>query len=257
MIYHTGSRDDWDYISRITRDPSWAWDAMARHRDLNQKYVAPSDGHDDVRQERASPLLLYSYRSSQTNQYLPSAHSRNGTLSVSLPGYTYPGDSRVIAATAEPDFVSEFPFQRDPNAGNSVRLITILMSSLFLPAFVSENRSALAGYRAPLPMASAPARPPATLDRNTSIARTYISCFTPMLRSFLRPPILVPRLLHSMVLSSEPDPLVSQQIPPLPSPRSRGIRSKVAGDSPQGGHSECGGDQHSAASDALWDRRSS
>ena len=133
--------DDWDYISRITRDPSWAWDAMARHRDLNQKYVAPSDGHDDVRQERASPLLLYSYRSSQTNQYLPSAHSRNGTLSVSLPGYTYPGDSRVIAAAAEPDFVSEFPFQRDANAGNSVRLITIASFGLFYqPSFPKTDR---------------------------------------------------------------------------------------------------------------------
>ena len=63
MVYNTGSRDDWDYISRITDDPAWAWDAMAHHRDLNQRYVAPNDGHDDVSQNRApsippSPFLL-------------------------------------------------------------------------------------------------------------------------------------------------------------------------------------------------------
>ena len=226
MIYHTGSRDDWNYISRITGDHTWAWDAMARHRDLNQKYVAPNDGHDDVRQKQVSSLLPCSYRSSQTNQYLPSAHGRNGTLSVSLPGYVYPGDSRVIATAAEPDFVSEFPFQRDANAGNSVRLITIALSGLFLSAFVSETRSALAGCRAPLPTASAPVRPPPTLDRNTSIARTYTSCFTPTLRNFLRPPVLVPRLLPSMELSLEPDPLVSQQVPPHPSSFSRGHKTK-------------------------------
>ena len=57
MVYNTGSRDDWDYISRITDDPTWAWDAMAHHRDLNQKYVAPNDGHDDVSQNHVSSLL--------------------------------------------------------------------------------------------------------------------------------------------------------------------------------------------------------
>ena len=48
MAYSTGSRDDWDHISRTTRDLAWAWDAMAPYRDRNQKYVAPNDGHDDV-----------------------------------------------------------------------------------------------------------------------------------------------------------------------------------------------------------------
>ena len=62
MVYNTGSRDDWDYISRITDDPAWAWDAMAHHRDLSQKYVAPNDGHDDVSLKRVSFLLPQPYR---------------------------------------------------------------------------------------------------------------------------------------------------------------------------------------------------
>ena len=61
MIYHTGSRDDWNYISRITEDPAWGWEAMAHYRDLNQKYVVPNDGHDDVSQKQIPPLLPYPY----------------------------------------------------------------------------------------------------------------------------------------------------------------------------------------------------
>ena len=46
-------------------------------------------------------------------------------VSISLPGYTQPIDSRVIAAAAEPAFASAFPFQQDMNTGNTVRFITI------------------------------------------------------------------------------------------------------------------------------------
>ena len=58
MVYNTGSRDDWDNIYRITKDPAWAWDAMAPYRDLNQKYVPPNDGHNDVSQKQVPPYLL-------------------------------------------------------------------------------------------------------------------------------------------------------------------------------------------------------
>jgi len=126
MVYNTGSKDDWDYISRVTEDPAWTWDAMAHYRDLNQRYVAPNDHHDDVSQNQTLSLLR-SYHSSQTNQYLPSAHSRDGMVSISLPGYTWPINSRVIAATAEPSFASEFPFQKDMNTGNTVRFTTVVI----------------------------------------------------------------------------------------------------------------------------------
>ena len=58
MIYTTGSKDDWDHIGRITGDPAWTWDAMARYRDLNQKYVPPNDNHNDVSQKQVLLLIL-------------------------------------------------------------------------------------------------------------------------------------------------------------------------------------------------------
>ena len=130
MVYNTGSRDDWDRISRITGDPAWTWDAMAHYRDLNQKYVPPNDGHNDVSQKSVSSFP-HSYHLSQTNQYLPWAHSHNGMVPISLPGFPEAIDSRVIAVTAEPDFASEFPFQRDMNTGNTVRFVMIVLSGLF------------------------------------------------------------------------------------------------------------------------------
>ena len=64
MAYNTGSRDDWDHVSKITGDPAWTWDAMAQYRDLNQKYVPPNDGHDDVIQEQLYSLFPNSYHPS-------------------------------------------------------------------------------------------------------------------------------------------------------------------------------------------------
>ena len=58
MIYTTGSKDDWDHLSRITGDPAWTWDAMAHYRDLNQNYVPPNDNHDDVSQKQTLSLIL-------------------------------------------------------------------------------------------------------------------------------------------------------------------------------------------------------
>ena len=58
MVYNTGSRDDWNRINRITEDPAWTWEAMAPYRNLNQKYVPPNDGHDDVSQKQVFPLLV-------------------------------------------------------------------------------------------------------------------------------------------------------------------------------------------------------
>ena len=73
MVYNTGSRDDWDYISRIAEDPAWAWDAMAHHRDLNQRYVAPNDGHDDVSQDHdlhfSLILIIHSRRINTSHRH--------------------------------------------------------------------------------------------------------------------------------------------------------------------------------------------
>ena len=193
MVYNTGSRDDWDYISRITGDPAWSWDAMAHHRDLNQRYVAPNDRHDDVSQNRVSSLLPHSYHPLQTDQYIPSAHSRNGMVPISLPGYPKSTDSKITAAITEPTFASAFPFQRDMNTGNTVRFTTVTLSGpCLLICLRFWNRSVLAGYRALSATASALVRPPATSDRITLTALIYTSCFTPMLLSFSRQPISIP-----------------------------------------------------------------
>ena len=53
-------------------------------------------------------------------------------LCISLPGYTRPIDSRVIATTTEPGFSSEFPFQRDMNTGDTVRFIAVPSSGFRL-----------------------------------------------------------------------------------------------------------------------------
>ena len=139
-------------------------------------------------------------------------------VSISLPGYTHPIDSRIIGAINEPAFASEFPFQRDMNTGNTVRFTAVSLSELFLMAFVSGDRSALAGYKAPLETASAPVRPPPTLDRIILTARTYTFCFELKLRSFLRQPAMAPRLLLSMESSLGLDPLVSSRVHPWASP---------------------------------------
>ena len=131
---------------------------------------------------------------------------------ISLPGFPQPIDSRVIAVTAEPGFASEFPFQRDMNTGNTVRFIAVVYSpDLFLLSSLFENRSASVGYRALLATAVAAVLLPPMLGRTTSIARTYISCFTFKLRNFLRQPAKDPQLLTSMGLNldSQPDSLVS------------------------------------------------
>ena len=134
MLYTTGSRDDWDNIGKVTEDPAWTWDAMGPYRDRNQKYVPPSDGHDDVSRKQLTSFL-YSYRSSKSNQYLPSAHSHNGTLCISLPGSPQVTDPKVIATLSEPGFSKEFPFQRDMNTGDTVRFIPVPLSIFVLICF--------------------------------------------------------------------------------------------------------------------------
>ena len=211
MVYNTGSRDDWDYISRITDDPTWAWDAMAHHRDLNQRYVAPNDGHDDVSQNRVSFLHPHSHYPPQTNQYLPSAHSRDGMVSISLAGYPKSIDSKITAAIAEPVFASAFPFQRDMNTGNTVCFTAVASSGFYLFICLRFwNRSGLAGYKVPSVMANGLVQPPATSDRTALTARTCTSCFTHTLQNFLRPPISITPLLTSMGSNLELDPAVSR-----------------------------------------------
>jgi len=51
-----------------------------------------------------------------TGQFDPAVHGFNGINAVSLPGYIFPLDQRVIQATRE--MPGEFPFVKDMNSGN-------------------------------------------------------------------------------------------------------------------------------------------
>ena len=56
-------------------------------------------------------------------------------LPISLPGYPQVIDSRVLAAASEPEFASEFPFQRDMNIGNTVRYVAVALFGSFVDRF--------------------------------------------------------------------------------------------------------------------------
>ncbi|KAJ7653272.1 aryl-alcohol oxidase [Mycena polygramma] len=97
MWYTRGSRDDFDRYANVTGDPGWSWSAMQKYFRKNEKWTEPADKHDT------------------SHQYDPSVHSTTGINSVSLPGYQWPMDPRVIQTTEEmPD---EFKFVLDYNAG--------------------------------------------------------------------------------------------------------------------------------------------
>ena len=260
MIYNTGSKDDWDYISRITQDPTWTWEAMAPYRDLNQKYVPPNDGHDDVSQCRALPLLLIFITPPQTNQYLPAAHSRNGMVHISLPGYPWQAiDSRVVAATAETALVSEFPFQRDMNTGNTVRFITVTLPVLSLIAFRFGKQIGFGWIQCTIGN-----------GQRSSSATTYIGpdyINRPNLHVLLHAHATklleaacdgttTPRF-NGVEFGTEPSGKLTILRQPRASFCLQGTRSKVASYCPQRGHSERGSVQHPTASYALRNWRSS
>src|SRR5258707_13864568 len=94
---------------------------------------------------------------------------------ISVPGYSWPIDSRILAATNEPGFMFEFPFQRDMNIGNPVRFI-LAVAILSLIVSVSWGRSALVGHKAPLVTVDAAVLPRPMLDRIMLIDRICTSC---------------------------------------------------------------------------------
>jgi choline dehydrogenase-like flavoprotein len=53
-----------------------------------------------------------------TGQFEPAVHSTTGLVDVSLPGFSWPIDQRVINTTKE--LASEFPFKEDMNDGDTI-----------------------------------------------------------------------------------------------------------------------------------------
>ena len=108
MVYNTGSKDDWDHVSRITGDPAWTWDAMAPYRDLNQRYVAPNDGHDDVSRTQLSSLSILIVSSRQ----ISTSHRRTvvtGRCVSVFPGSRSPLIQELSRPSMNRVFHSSFP----------------------------------------------------------------------------------------------------------------------------------------------------
>ncbi|KAF8168607.1 aryl-alcohol oxidase precursor [Mycena galopus ATCC 62051] len=97
MAYTRGSSEEWDRYARLSGDSGWSWDHVQKYIKLNEKWTLPADHHNT------------------TDQYNPLIHSLTGINSVSLPGFSHPFDSRIIATTQEKP--SAFPFNLDMNSG--------------------------------------------------------------------------------------------------------------------------------------------
>ncbi|KAF7375598.1 GMC oxidoreductase [Mycena sanguinolenta] len=88
----TKSQTPWLTLVQATKNGT----AMQDSR--NEKFVPSADGHKT------------------TGQYDPSLHSTTGMVSISLPGYPHPFDSRVIETTKE--LSKDWPFNLDMNSGH-------------------------------------------------------------------------------------------------------------------------------------------
>ncbi|KAF9264090.1 aryl-alcohol oxidase-like protein [Marasmius fiardii PR-910] len=100
MLYTRGSSEDWDRYAAITGDPGWSWDYLQSYIRENERFTQPVDHHNT------------------TGQFDPKVHGFNGINTVSLTGFPWPIDGRVIQTTAQrPD---QFPFNVDMNSGNEL-----------------------------------------------------------------------------------------------------------------------------------------
>lgn len=100
LVYTRGSADDIDTWAKLSGDEGWSWDNMLPYFKKGEKLnTVPRDGHNT------------------TGQYLPAFHGFDGVIGVSLPGYPYPFDGRVINTTQE---LAEFPYRVDMNSGEHI-----------------------------------------------------------------------------------------------------------------------------------------
>ncbi|EIN10853.1 aryl-alcohol oxidase-like protein [Punctularia strigosozonata HHB-11173 SS5] len=99
MVYTRGSSDDWDRYAELTGDPDWSWSAIQPYIRKNEALIQPNDNHNT------------------TGQFQAAVHSTAGVVDVSLPGFSWPIDQRVIDTTLE---LNDFPFNEDMNDGDTI-----------------------------------------------------------------------------------------------------------------------------------------
>jgi hypothetical protein len=145
MTFSYGSSEDWNKYAAITGDEGWNWNNMRQYilkvkletlsnrRCLilllqNEKLTRPADNHNT------------------TGQYLPELHSTSGAVSISLPGFLTPLDSRVMSTLQEPSF--GFPYNRDTIGGDVLgigKVLAVLYTQVLiyfrLDAFLNRQRN--------------------------------------------------------------------------------------------------------------------
>ncbi|KAG5643347.1 hypothetical protein DXG03_001068 [Asterophora parasitica] len=99
LAYTRGSGDNYDEYARLTKDDGWSWNNIQPYLRKNEKWTEPADHHNT------------------SGQFDPAHHGFNGINAVSLPGFLYSFDHRVIKATSE---LPEFPFNVDMNSGSQI-----------------------------------------------------------------------------------------------------------------------------------------
>ncbi|KAJ7915654.1 aryl-alcohol oxidase [Mycena leptocephala] len=102
MAYTRGSSEEWDRYAKLSGDSGWSWTNIQKYIRKNEKWTPPADNHDT------------------NGQYNPLVHSLTGINSVSLPGFSHPFDTRIIATTQEKP--KSFPFNLDMNSGRPLGL---------------------------------------------------------------------------------------------------------------------------------------
>ncbi|KAF8074053.1 pyranose dehydrogenase [Lyophyllum atratum] len=100
LAYTRGSSNDYDRYGKLTEDDGWSWNKLQPYFRKNERWTEPADHHNT------------------TGQFNPAVHGFHGINAVSLPGFIYSFDHRVIQATSE--LPREFPFNLDMNSGNQL-----------------------------------------------------------------------------------------------------------------------------------------
>ena len=178
---------------------------MGFYCDWNQGRIKPNDAHDDVSRQRLSPFL-HSHHPSQSQQYLPSTHTRNRMLCISLPGVSSLTDPRAIAAIIKPSLLADYPFQLDTNTGNTVHFIIV-------PLF----EFALIDFRLPKQIGVGWIQATVGHGEHCSSATTYVGCHNILIRSYPPTSLVQPSHPHLGVSGTLPSRChPPQRSPPWP-----------------------------------------
>ncbi|KAJ7192739.1 aryl-alcohol-oxidase from pleurotus Eryingii [Mycena pura] len=95
MVYTRGPSEDWDRMARVTGDSGWTWRSIQPYIRKNECFVPPADHHNTA------------------GQFNPKVHGFDGVNSVSLSGWQYSSDPRVMEAIMQ----SNGEFNEDMNSG--------------------------------------------------------------------------------------------------------------------------------------------